>query len=1185
MAPTANELHPGLTIVHANHPEDLRQLVAQLVQRSPVGPLENEVFLVQSNGMAQWLKLKLAQDDACGIAAGLDMQMPSRFLWSAYRAVIGADAVPTQSPFDKEPLTWRLMRLLPTCLGDEIFAPLRHFLAGDGDLRKRYQLAERLADLFDQYQVYRADWLAAWQRGENNIVSARQEVQPLRPDQRWQAQLWRLLQEDIGPALKDSSRAEVHRRFLEQVRALKNRPPGLPRRLIVFGISSLPQQILEALDALSRHMLVQIFVHNPCQYYWADIIEERQLLRFERYRHADKPGLDGLDPDQLHIRSNPLLAAWGKQGRDYIGLLYGYDTDGTSNASIDVFRDRSDAARPCLLHQVQQQILDLEPLPAPDHPEERQAVLPSECSIRFQLAHSRQREVEILHDQLLALLDDENRKIQPRDIIVMVPDIALYAPHIEAVFGRLERSDPRFLPYSIADRTERASNPVLAALESLLALPESRFAVSDVLALLDVAAFRKTFGLTAEDLPRLHQWIEDSGIRWGLHSQQRKQLELPDGLHQNSWQFGLQRMLLGYASGNSSAWLGIEPYDELGGLDAAIAGKLCQVLETLERFWHLLRAKHTATDWGDHLRALIGECLQASDSDILVLEQFQAVVSKWQTDCQEAGLTEELPLPVVRDALLTRFDEGSQSQRFLAGRINFGTLMPMRAIPFQAVCLLGMNDGEYPRQRPPLDFDLMAEQYRPGDRSRQEDDRYLFLEALLSARQVLYISWLGRSERDNTARTPSVLVGQLRDYLDAGWRWVEEDDDVLQPDLFSVGSTTDISVSQALTIQHPLQPFSRHYFEAAGDPADPFFTYAHEWATVHSAVNQTDAPTSSNFATAESQVLPEKPMEQALTLEQLRRFMRYPADNFFNQRLNVWFSQASETAPDDEPFELNGLERYQCKSELFDGCRAVSEREQEQMLEQGLARLGRAGHLPMGEAASQQICDQLRADTRQTLAHWNRVMARWSTPVDPLELDLVIDVKSAGCGTVQSLRLSDWIACIYRDAQGNRACILAQPGQVWNGKQGKQSQLKHHYFLGLWLSHLALAAAGDPLTCILVATDGSHTLPPLSQAQAKQTLQKLLVSWYDAQHRCLPLGMGTAMALLRDEPEERADPERYQSAYSGADFGPRGDVNDSAALARCWPEFTDAWNAGLPDLAVQTYGDFFEAVANRETEK
>ena len=171
--PASQELSPGLIVIHGNHLEELRALAVQWMRRYPLRPLENEVLLVQSNGIAQWLKLALAERDGCGIAAALDVDLPARFLWQAYRSVLGRDAIPPQSPLDKAPLTWRLMRLLPGLLSHDAFAPLRRFLAEDPDLRKRHQLAERLADLFDQYQVYRADWLADWAAGQDRLRTSR----------------------------------------------------------------------------------------------------------------------------------------------------------------------------------------------------------------------------------------------------------------------------------------------------------------------------------------------------------------------------------------------------------------------------------------------------------------------------------------------------------------------------------------------------------------------------------------------------------------------------------------------------------------------------------------------------------------------------------------------------------------------------------------------------------------------------------------------------------------------------------------------------------------------------------------------------------------------------------------------------------------------------------------------------
>ncbi|HBM43484.1 MAG TPA: exodeoxyribonuclease V subunit gamma, partial [Halomonas sp.] len=380
LSPTS--LTPGFMVVHANRLEDLRGLAVEWMRRHPLGPLENETILVQSNGIGQWLKLALAEDPGnggAGIAAALDVMLPARFLWQAYRRVLthvshDADAVPETSPFDKSRLVWRLLRLLPTLAGQPVFEPLAQFLETDRDQRKHYQLAERLADLFDQYQVYRADWLDAWANGHDVLITARGEHRPLEEHQRWQPALWRILRDDVaatqGDAGLNSSRAQVHQRFLKATEQLEGQdcPPGLPRRLIIFGISSLPQQTLEALAALSRCCQIVLCVHNPCQFYWADIIEHKDLLRAQRYRQRRKTGMpEALDvlgtgdaDDALHLHAQPLLAAWGKQGRDYLRLLDEHDDAGNYQTlfeqqalRIDMFEPFSGEERHCLLSQLQ----------------------------------------------------------------------------------------------------------------------------------------------------------------------------------------------------------------------------------------------------------------------------------------------------------------------------------------------------------------------------------------------------------------------------------------------------------------------------------------------------------------------------------------------------------------------------------------------------------------------------------------------------------------------------------------------------------------------------------------------------------------------------------------------------------------------------------------------------------------
>ena len=1117
-------LHPGFMIVHGNRLDDLRSLVVNWMRRYPLAPLENEIALVQSNGIAQWLKLALAEDPqeddlgGCGIAAAIDVQLPGSFMWQLYRKVLGRDEIPEVSLLDKAPLTWRLMRLLPELIERPHFEPLRRFLTDDGDLRKRYQLAERLADLFDQYQVYRADWLKDWAAGNHVLNTARGERKPLAPGNRWQAELWRALLEDVGEQGMAQSRAGVHQRFIERINSLEQPPAGLPSRVIVFGISSLPAQALEALAGLARFSQVLLCVHNPCRHHWADIVADKDLLRHQYKRQQRKQGMPlQLDDESLHQHAHPLLAAWGKQGRDYINLLDSYDDPGSyqgafSEGRIDLF---SEGHPTTLLNQLQDDILELRPLA-----ETRQlwpeVDLTKDRSVRFHVAHSPQREVEILHDQLLARFSADPT-LRPRDVIVMLPAIDTYAPHIRAVFGQLQRNDPRYIPFTLTDQGQRGRDPLLIALEHLLKLPDSRFAVSEVLDLLDVPALRARFGIRESDLPTLHRWIEGAGIRWGLNAEQRATLGLPEGLEQNSWRFGLRRMLLGYAVGVGEGCDGIEPYDEIGGLDAALIGPLVALLDALDVACQVLSQPATAAQWGERLHALLQVFFLAEgEHDEFLLMQLQELRDGWLEVCEGVGLQDLLPLTVVREAWLSGLDQGKLSQRFLAGSVNFCTLMPMRAIPFRVVCLLGMNDGDYPRAQQPLDFDLMASDYRPGDRSRREDDRYLLLEALLSARDQLYISWVGRSIRDNSERPASVLIGQLRDHLAAGWRLAGVGDDPQAGE----------QLLHALTQEHPLQPFSPRYFQKGS----ALFSYAHEWQLLHRQADEAALPEPG---------LPPYASDEALTLTQLQDFLRHPVRHFFSQRLKVFFEALEAPTPDEEPFVLDALQRYSASESLLGA--AMAEPEQaERALQAQARRLQACGVLPLagfGEILQAELIQPLP----DLLQRHRQLLQRWPSVVEGA---LPIHFQQG------SHRLEGWLGRVYQADNQSLLSITTVPNTISAGRT-----LKWHRLIASWVMHLAACAAGYPLHSALLASDITLLLDPLPQAQAAELLGHLLVSRQAAMNAPLPVAAKTAFAwLAQDDPDKAL--AAAMRAYEGDGRNSFGERSESLALARQFRDFS-----------------------------
>ncbi|WP_280549915.1 MULTISPECIES: exodeoxyribonuclease V subunit gamma [unclassified Halomonas] len=1222
------ELKPGFMVIHGNRLEALRGLAVEWMRRHPLGPLENETILVQSNGISQWLKLALAEDRAqggAGIAAALDVTLPARFLWQAYRAVLGEEQVPPVSPFDKPRLIWRLMRLLPALLDAPTFAPLARFLADDSDLRKRHQLAERLADLLDQYQVYRADWLAAWAAGEDVILTARGEARPLAEEQRWQAELWRALRDDIGESGLASSRAAVHERFLEACQALtsespqlsfespqlsfespqlsfeQRRPAGLPRRVIVFGISSLPAQTLEALAAMARVSQVLLCVHNPCRHYWADIIEHKDLLRAERKRQQRRPGMPAdLAETELHLHAQPLLAAWGKQGRDYLRLLDEFDEQQAYRGlfegealRIDLFDSPlHNNAEPSLLRQLQDDILELRPLaetreawPAVDPARDR--------SLRFQVAHSALREVEILHDQLLAAFS-EDPTLKPRDILVMVPDVDQYAAAVQAVFGRLDPDDPRHIPFTLSDQASRHRLPLLIALEQLLRLPELRLSVSDLLDLLEVPAIRARFAIPEGGLPTLRRWIEGAGIRWGLDARQRQSLDLPEGLTANTWAFGLRRLLLGYAVGDAAEghWQGIEPYDDIGGLEAALAGPLVSLVDTLAAQWQTLAEPCDVATWGERLRDLLEACFLAeSDQDLMAMTRLEQALDAWQESAEEAELIEPLPLSVVREHWLAQVDEASLSQRFLAGAVNIATLMPMRAIPFRHVCLLGMNDADYPRVQRPLDIDLMAQDYRPGDRSRREDDRYLFLEALLSARDRLSISWVGRSIIDNSEQPPSVLLGQLRDHLARGWRLAGKADD-----------TDGKALLAALTTEHPLQPFSIEYFRGAasgtGGEGSRLATFAHEWRELHRP-DFKPAP-------AKAGPLPPFRQESPLTLAQLGNFLKAPVQAFYTTRLKVFLEIEAMERLDHEPFTLDGLDHWQLQHALIEASRAAVEAGEphEPTMLATLERLERQGRLAIGGFA-EQMRDKLVEPMDTLFADYRQVLGEWPHALDE-PLGVSLDLQEA---LGEGLALEDWLGELrVNDAMERCRVLLTTSSLV------KKSKYQWRHWLTPWVAHLAGQLEG-PMTTRLLSRAGGGTLAPLPAEQARAHLADIAAAWQLGMATPLPLARDTAFAWLEkggtpqamarcladraseedDKAWKAADTAFHGSGYHN-DHGERG---RDPYLMRQWPELEAMLDAklspmgsdpaagtiGFAELAERLYAPLLQAVRKPKEKK
>ncbi|MDD5479165.1 exodeoxyribonuclease V subunit gamma [Rhodoferax sp.] len=1188
---SASTLPSGFMVLHGNRLEDLRDLLVHMLKAQPLAVLEPEVILLQSNGMKHWLERALCAEEALGICAATRMALPSAFLWQVYRAVLGAADVPAAMPFDKSSLVWRLVRLLPVlCEQNPVYAPLKRYLGEPLQPRKLYQLALQLADVLDGYQSYRADWLADWAAGRNLLAGSDQREIPTK--QTWQAQLWRDLRADVGSALQDSSRAVVHERFLMAMTAVAQRhaatgqlPRGLPARLVVFGVSSLPMQLVQALAALGQVCQVLMLVQNPCQYFWGDLVEGHAALRAQvRRRQSAKPqshqaqaageaaanSASKVWQAATHAApaGHPLLASWGKQGRDYLHLLDGFDAPEQYRrhwSKVDVFVDpaSTDPAQPASqLALLQSNILHLNP-----EPEAPQTMAWDE-SIEFVSAHSAQRELEVLHDRLLGWFDADP-ELTPSAVMVMVPDMAAFAPHIDAVFGQFEPGQAGYIPYAVADASAR-STPLVQALEQLLNLPQTRLTLQDWSGLFEVAAVRKRFDLSEPDALVLQDWLSLAGVRWGLDGAHRHSWGLPaqtPGLAQNTWLFGLRRLLLGYALGagqdvhpdgagqpandcTSALWQATLAQPALSGLSAAVMTSLLAWLQATTDTLQDLSLDHTPLEWGRILTQLVTRFFApADDADERALARLVAPLQSWLDACEAASLVTPLPLEVVREHWLGNIDSDSLQQRFFGGGVQFGTLMPMRSIPFEVIALLGMNDGAYPRVQAARDFDLMASSWRAGDRSRREDDRYLFLEALLSARQKLYVSWQGRSATDNSPRPPSVLVAQLLDHVNALW----------QP----------AHTPQA----QPLQPFSRVYFEAGSG----FQTYASNWALAH--MNQAQVAT-------ENKALEAGECPHHLTLEDLQRLLRAPVEVFFRNRLQTTLDQLTDLAEPDEPFALNALQQYQLGTELLRQADAA----------QALGQLQGSGQLPLagfGERSAralQDVAEQVRA--RRT--PW---LMLYPQPLPAQLIDLTFNDDFGLSGVLDGLlhqpgtsAQHNALSVVEPSTAVPMACLqlCERPGALWQGKPGAE-QVRGHVLTTLWVRHLAGCASGLQLTSVLVGVDGDVLLRPMPAPQAQALLKRLVQAYAQAWAEPLPVAVKTAWAFLQclaanaQLPPDKSPKDPHEAARTTFETQPGGrfpgEWAQSAYLQRAFEGYADLAD-GLPHWAPLLYGDLSAWVGN-----
>ena len=1086
----------NLYIYTSNYQEILAGKLAKELAEDPAPPLSPETVLVQSKGMERYLSMFLAKH--IGVAANIEYPFPVAFFYEIARKVI--PDLPEGYPLSPARLTWKLLAILPGNLQDPDLLSLKNYLQDPADQVKAYQLSRRISVLLDQYVIFRPQMIRDWEQGKCGHFSGQTAEM-----ERWQAKIWGMLNSEQFP----SHRAALKEQFID-ILLKQGEELDLPSRINLFGIASLPPLYLDLLHALSRYVRVNIFFCSPSMHYYGDLIDRRQKSRLLR-SGKDISAIDDLD------EGHPLLSSLGKLGKNFLFNLYEMDLP---LQELDFY---SEPERSSLLGCLQNDIFNLQESPGS---ESKTTILRSDRSIRVHSCHGPMREMEVLQDQILNILDQEP-ELNPEDIVVMIPDIDEYATYIHAIFGNPENKDIQ-LPFSIADHSLVQGNPVLKVLTSLFELRQTRLSAQDVISVLEDETVYTALGLTPSDVGIVKSWVAETRITWGRDASQRAALGLPE-TDLGTWHTGINRILLGYAmdSNEQELFQGILPYSDIQNSQAELLNTFLDFLEFLFRAVEDLNQSKTPGDWYQTVMDILDKFSSERDDTIIHKNELENSMLELQEEAYSTGCENLLLKPeVFFDMLQQKLTDKSAGRGFLASGITFCSMLPMRAIPFEVVCLAGLNDGKFPRQDKQPSFNLMAASPKPGDRSLRLDDRYLFLESLLSARKYLQITYTGRSLVDNSSIPPSVVVSELLDCLHNGYQ----------------GEETDIF--EQIVIQHPLHPFSLAYFQNHPE----LFTYSREnFLGARNPVQNQPLPV---FA---SEQIPAGESRQNVDIRDLSKFLKDPVRYFCQERLKIYLEHQEEDIQETEPLEaIYGLEEYQVKQTLLDFKQKGGTESDKDLL------------LAMGRIPPGSFGDIVYSQTSREADHiWQTVNQIHGGPPEFYSKSLSIDI--------QGINLTGQISSLT-----GKGLLSFRPGKI-----------KSKDLLGIWTELLFLCCSQKTncpgTTATLVGSD--KTIRIDSPENPRMHLQSLLQVMQDGLTTVIPFFTSCAEIYAREIlSRDKSEQEALKSAnkdWRGNMYQPgvREDPYVKLCFGRELPEIP--YKERFAELAVEVFRPVIQRTEDR----
>jgi exodeoxyribonuclease V gamma subunit len=862
-------------------------------------PMAAEIVSVPTRGIERWLtqqlssRLGVAAGRADGVCANIQFPFPGRLVGASVAVAAGIDS--ETDPWLPERAVWPLLDVIEGCLGEPWLGDLAAHLGGTGPDQdpvrrtRRFATARHIADLYDRYGVHRPEMLLAWAAGHDTAGHA---TAGHATTGHWQAQLWRQLRDRLAtpsPAERLAgacARLRAHPEIVE-----------LPDRMSLFGLTRLPASYLDVLRALATERQVHLFLLHPSPDLW-----ERVAKKIAGH----SPLTRRVDDPTAELSRNLLLTSWGQDAREMQLVLAAGD-----GGTVDDHRPVGQPA-PTLLGRIQTDVRGDHALPGPSlsGKDGRHLLDPEDVSLQVHACHGRARQVEVIRDAILHRLA-EDPTLEARDIIVMCPDIETFAPLIHATFGAGDVNDddrddgvpaparPPDLRVRLADRSLRQTNPVLGVVAELLDLATARLTAAEVLDLAGREPVRRRFRVDDDDLGRVEEWVAATGVRWGFDAAHRLPYKL-DQLEANTWRSGLDRVLLGVAMAEEGLQLfgGVLPLDDVDSGAIDLAGRFAEFIDRLEVALDDLRQPKPVGEWVRSIAAAADGLTATSERDSWQRAQLQRILDDVLSEASiggagaDAGLPLDLALADIRSLLADRLQGRPTVANFRTGHLTICTLVPMRSVPHRVVCLLGLDDGVFPRKTARDGDDLILDDPHIGDRDARSEDRQLLLDAVMAATDSLIITYTGRDERTNAPRPPAVPVGELLDVVDR--TCITEDRD------------GDPRTARELIVRHhPLQPFDvRNFTVGALMPKRP-------WSFDAVALDGARAMTADRLPAPLFLLNPlTDPPADPVEIDLLVRFTQHPVRAFLRQRLGISVSERSEDAGEGLPIELNPLEQW-----------------------------------------------------------------------------------------------------------------------------------------------------------------------------------------------------------------------------------------------------------------------------------